>query len=347
MSRFARNSVVEPSITVVMVITEASPRLLPSLVSAANYLSLLTKSSGLRGKLIFFNKSNDNRVDNQIKTLDSDAEILVLQHSTDKSLTNSISTLSELLTGNQNSWVQIVAEDDCIFHSNNFRFEPLPGFSMYLPSMIFLGKGVQQITPKILAGGVDSSAGLDLFNYGIEGDVSWHGLIREDVLVYFCRWLNKLEVQPNSISSASVWSALLMGRVGNLENFVYVKEASLYDSGSLVAQREEVLAARQFGDPDLHKRNGDIYTIYLLSLLQNSIGFGEEKNRKHLLKLVLLRYLVPAYISKRKGLKMSVTDLINLATRKFNDSLPGSFGPISAKANLNPDLTSIEDKRSV
>jgi hypothetical protein len=331
------------TVTLVMSVTSISTRLQVSISSAVDYLTALVQSSNLVGQLVFYDKSIDGRLIEHVQALDCNFKITVIKHSINKSLTESIMSAAEILPGDENSWVQVIAEDDSIFYSNNFRFEPSKGITMYLPNLALLGRGVHLISPKIGFQGVGPEVGLGLLDLALEGDVSWHGMAREDVFVAFCKWLNTLPIHPNSISSAGIWMALLKGKIGILSDFLYTKEASNYDSPQFISSREESLANTQFNEPSLYQSNDAIYTIFLLSLLEHDLEFGREDVHRMLTQTVLLRYLFfdPVSLSRKKGLRSSNLKLKALATRKLKVALSTRYEEVLAKANLSPNLTSI------
>lgn len=165
--------------------------------------------------------------------------------SSEESLIDSIVFLSGTIVLGDESWVQIVADDDVVFPAKNLSVKPHRETQMTVPEIALVGKRVSLVTGPEKRVTLED-IGLSLAA-GIEGDKSWHGLVRTTVFLQYIEWLKALGAHPHVVSNGLVWAALALGHVSTLEGFVYVKETSFYDSQAGVARREHDSQRRLFG----------------------------------------------------------------------------------------------------
>ena len=165
--------------------------------------------------------------------------------SSEENLIDSIIFLSGTIAECDESWVQIVADDDVVFPAKNLAVRPHRETQMMLPEIALVGKRVSLVTgpeKRVTLEDLGRSLAAE-----IEGDKSWHGLVRTTVFLQFIEWLKSLGAHPHVVSNGLVWAALALGHVSTLEGFVYTKEASFYDSQEQVARREHDSHRRLFG----------------------------------------------------------------------------------------------------
>lgn len=137
---------------------------------------------------------------------------------------------------------------------------------MFLPNIVFLGCELALSETikepiRLIGRGLSPSE--------LEGDVSWHGILREDVFLTYASWLRSVSKKSNVLSNGAVWLALTRGRVTTMEHFVYVKESSFYDCVADVRERERLNLLAAFGN-DLSSDNGILNLLGQLSLVLSS-----------------------------------------------------------------------------
>lgn len=255
-----------PNFTLVLSVTEYSPRTWSVVNRAFHYLSVVQSQGLFRGYLLVIDKSGQ-QLEAVWPVPPPGVGVKILKRPREESLVGSIGKLSSVFSGESVSWVQVIAEDDTFVPTDRFVFQPQENQVMFLPTMVFVGKAVSLSNTIRTPFSFEDLRGT-YSNAQLEGDISWHGVLREDVFLAYACWLRSLKTFPHVVSNVSVWIALSKGTLAPLENFVYVKEASFYDSISAVREREGHSLLSIFGE-DLTEVNWAINMIAKLSLLES------------------------------------------------------------------------------
>lgn len=255
-----------PNFTLVLSVTEFSSPTWSVINRAFHYLSVIQSQGLFRGYLLVIDKSGQE-FEAGSPVPPPGVGVKILKRPKEESLVGSISKLSSVFSGESASWVQVIAEDDTFLPTDQFVFKPQDNQVMFLPKMVFVGKAVEIANIIRTPFSVEDIRGT-YTNAQLEGDISWHGVLREDVFLAYACWLRSLKNFPNVVSNVSVWIALSKGTVAPLENFVYVKEASFYDSIRAVREREERSLLSIFGQ-DLTDVNWAINMVAKLSLVKS------------------------------------------------------------------------------
>lgn len=197
-------------------------------------------------------------------------ELVILSRPPSEGLIISISRLGSLLSGRTDSWVQVLAEDDLCLISNNFFFAPQPSDTMFLPDLAFTGNDNTLLRRSHQVFSALHPASLQPEE--IEGDTSWHGVVREDLAVQYYQWLATLNRLPNVVSNVAVYLALTHGDVRRLPHFIFVKETSFYDSTEKVLEREMKSLETLFGHSGLEKHLEILCLFAAFSLISYKSG---------------------------------------------------------------------------
>lgn len=268
-----------------MAVTEWSARSRASVNASIAHLENVCKPDAFSGRLIIFDKTIGGSDYLGIIESCPQIKIDILHRQANESLRGSVVSLAQYLDNDSQSWVQVLAEDDVILSGQDFSFSPAQETVMFLPDVLLVGE-------KNLLDSRGELHKLSNLEYLGEmgGDTSWHGVVRERIMLRFCLWLASIGEPPFEASNQLVFLALSYGRVERLRQFVFVKEASAYDYSGKVLERRRQHMLKAYGDERLAHHSDLLNLLAAISLISNC-SWDSDYGRREALRNSLIRKL--------------------------------------------------------
>lgn len=270
---------------VVVTVTEWSARSRASINASLAYLDNFCRDGAHYGQLVLLDKTERGLVSSETIEVPPQIQLVIRRRPWGERLYISIGSLAEFLEGDGTCWVQILAEDDLILSGGGFLFSPDPAEVMFLPDLLLVGNRNRFES----RGELHTIRHLQTLGASeIGGDTSWHGIVREDIMLIYCQWLSSLRESPNVHSNILIFLALAYGTASRLCQFVFIKEASLYDSPAKSMSRIRGRWEAAFGDGSLAEHN-DLLNLLAATSLLSSDSIHADKNRLEDVRNLLMR----------------------------------------------------------